>query len=307
MPFGRDYEIARPSDMPAWMDEFANRELAREAAGDSPFHELRSLFQRNKSLSAVESKVKELSGRIGLDLVRNADEDQLEKTAAQHDTADMAQFVEELRCLADEYDSKGMTQEADAVDALISMTRKAVIRHVERAKERGEGTTKKWCVYPKGGGDSLGCHDTKEEAQEQLAAIEANKADDSPGFCIRMAGWIPPLSIRAQDEEPAPPFPQDSRVKKIIDNIVQSRKGHVSPWAIVQQLRGEFARDAEREKLNPEDEAIQKYIKDRIDELREDVEETADDMAGYGVGLQTSQEDVDLEDKMFEPGQRFQR
>lgn len=247
MPFGRDYEIARPSDMPAWMDEFADRELAREAGGDSPFHELRSLFQRNKALSAVETKVKELTSRIGLDLVRNADEEQLEKTAAQHDPADMAHLVEELRCLADEYDAKGMVKEADAVDMLIAMTRDAVLRR------------------------------------------------------------HPPLSIRAQDEAPAPPFQQDSKVKKIIDNIVQSRKGQVSPWAIVQQLRGEFARDVEREKLNPEDEAIQKYIKDRIDELREDVEETADDMAGYGVGLQTSQEDVELEDKMFEPGQRFQR
>jgi len=34
-----------------------------------------------------------------------------------------------------------------------------------------------WCVYPKGGGDSLGCHDTKKEAQDQLAAIEANKSE----------------------------------------------------------------------------------------------------------------------------------
>lgn len=240
MPFGREYEYAKPSRMPSWMDEFADKGLSREATGDSPFHELRSLFQKNKALTAVEECVRDMKDRIGLDLVRNAEEDAVIEKMASSEKRDLAEFATRLRDLADEYDAKGMRREADAVDLLLNMTKKAV--------------------------------------------------DKS----------CPPLSIRAMDESPDPPFSEDSKVKKIIDNIITSRKGHVSPWAIVQQLRSEFAKDVEKEELNPESEAIKKYIKDKIDELKDDVEEMVDDVAGLGVGLQSTQEDMDQENRMFE-------
>ena len=59
---------------------------------------------------------------------------------------------------------------------LDKIEKQATIRHVERAKEHGEGTTMKWCVYPKDGGKALGCHDSKEGAEKQLRAIEMSKA-----------------------------------------------------------------------------------------------------------------------------------
>ena len=34
----------------------------------------------------------------------------------------------------------------------------------------------KFVVYPEGGGERLGTHDTEDEAEKQLAAIEINKA-----------------------------------------------------------------------------------------------------------------------------------
>lgn len=61
---------------------------------------------------------------------------------------------------------------------LDNINKNATIRHVEKAKERGEGTTTKWCVYPKNGGKSLGCHETRKGAEKQLQAIEINKIDD---------------------------------------------------------------------------------------------------------------------------------
>lgn len=76
----------------------------------------------------------------------------------------------------------------EAVEARVDELRKqvgldiiekvATIRQVERANEHGEGTTKKWCVYPKNGGKALGCHESKKSAQKQLQAIEINKAAD---------------------------------------------------------------------------------------------------------------------------------
>jgi hypothetical protein len=84
----------------------------------------------------------------------------------------------------------------EAVEARVEELRKqvgldtiekvAVIKHVERAKERGKGTTKKWCVFPKNGGKAIGCHESKESAQKQLQAIEINKAKD--GYYIKEEG-----------------------------------------------------------------------------------------------------------------------
>lgn len=247
MPFGREYEYAKASGMPSWMDEFADKGLSREATGESPFHELRSLFQQNKALTAVEECVRDMKDRIGLDLVLGAEEDSVIEKMASSEKQDLADFAAKLRDLADEYDAKGMRRQADAVDLLLEMTRKAA---------------------------------------------------DKPGL---------PLSIRATDESPDPPFSDDSRVKKIIDNIITSRKGQVSPWAIVQQLRSEFAKDVEKEELSPENKAIKKYIQDKINEMKDDVEEMVDDVAGLGVGLQSTQEDMDQENRMFEPTPQFQR
>ena len=243
MPFGRDYEYAKPSGMPSWMDDFADKELSREATGESPFHELRSLFNQNKALTAVEERVRELKDRIGLDLVRGAEEEPVIEKMASSKDSDLAEFAMRLRDLADEYDSKGMRREADAVDFLLSLTRKAA---------------------------------------------------DKPG---------PPM----EEEASKPPFSEGSKVQKIIDNIATSRKGHVSPYAIMQQLRNEFRGDVEKEELDLESETVKQYIKDKLDEAKEEVEEMVDDVAGLGVGLQTTQEDTDLEDKMFEPTPQFQR
>lgn len=70
---------------------------------------------------------------------------------------------------------EAMVEELRKRVGLDKIEKQAEIRHVERAKERGEGTIKKWCVYPKNGGNALGCHSTRQEALNQLRAIEANK------------------------------------------------------------------------------------------------------------------------------------
>lgn len=88
---------------------------------------------------------------------------------------------EEIKNIFNKHDPAAVEAKVQELQKMIGLNlieKKATIRHVERAKERGEGTTMKWCVYPKGGGEALGCHDTKEDAQEQLQAIEANKAND---------------------------------------------------------------------------------------------------------------------------------
>jgi len=68
---------------------------------------------------------------------------------------------------------------------LDKIEKQATIREVERAKERGEGTTKKWCVYPKEGGKALGCHSSEGAARKQLQAIEISKGRAADDFYIQ--------------------------------------------------------------------------------------------------------------------------
>lgn len=45
----------------------------------------------------------------------------------------------------------------------------------QQMSERIQQVDNKWVVYPSGGGDRLGTHDTKKAALKQLAAIEISK------------------------------------------------------------------------------------------------------------------------------------
>ena len=65
-----DREYAKPSKLPDWMKEFAEKNIKREAEGKNPFDEIRSLFQINNGMSEVEKKVSELAERIGLNKLK---------------------------------------------------------------------------------------------------------------------------------------------------------------------------------------------------------------------------------------------
>jgi len=81
---------------------------------------------------------------------------------------------------------EAMVQELRERVGLDKLEKTAIIREVEKSKERGEGKVKRWCVYPKNGGKSLGCHPTRAKAEKQLRAIEwsKNQADDTE-YCVK--------------------------------------------------------------------------------------------------------------------------
>lgn len=106
-------------------------------------------------------------------------------------TKELKQGTSVNESIQDIFNLNGSSQknELDAVEAKVNEIRErvgldklektAVIRQVEKAKERGEGTVKKWCVYPKKGGKALGCHSKKEDAERQLRAIEWSEGQDA--------------------------------------------------------------------------------------------------------------------------------
>jgi hypothetical protein len=223
MPFGRDYEISKPSALPGWMREFANHELKRGT--DDPFSEIRDLFKENKELIAVEDRVKDLKDRIGLDLIKGASDN----NATKHIRWDS--IINELCKMANELDEVGKFSEANVIDGLIN---KLVVR-----------------------------------------AELSNAKDNSL------------------------PFAEDSKIRRMIDRIIEVRGGHMSPWAIIQMIRNEFTRDVEKEKIDPSDPKLLDYIKHKIEEGKQEVED-GDIISGLGAGLHTNQEDNDLENQMFD-------
>lgn len=118
MAFGREHEVARPSAIPDWMKDFAEGALRREADGSNPFHEISDLFKKNKELSAIEERVREMKDRIGLNLLagRNMSED-LEPTVK---TASVrCGYVFRLVRLANWLDDNGLRAEAEEVDGIL--------------------------------------------------------------------------------------------------------------------------------------------------------------------------------------------
>lgn len=119
MAFGRDREHARSSALPEWMKSFAEAELKREADGGNPFQEIRSIFQMDKALSAVEERVTELRSRIGLDKLEEGADGGLVVTASLDTRRLRADAVRELVALASSFEEEGNIQAAELVDRMI--------------------------------------------------------------------------------------------------------------------------------------------------------------------------------------------
>jgi len=136
MAFGREYEIARPSAVSDWLREFAEKALHRSADGSNPFQEIKSLFQKNKDLGAIEERVRELKSRIGLSLLAEREIAAVPvpvKTAARTKPSDITRLTR----LANWLDERGLEDEAKEVDDVI---------RVRAAKSR---TEKLFAKYPK--------------------------------------------------------------------------------------------------------------------------------------------------------------
>lgn len=225
MVFGREHEIARPSAIPDWLQEFAEDALRRSADGANPFHEIKNLFQRNTELGAIEVRVRELKDRIGLNLL------------AEHEAATKQ-------------------AESDSTIKTASVSQTAIQRFVRLAN---------WL-------DNYG---NPEEAKEIDSLIRAYAA-------------------KATVKELFQKFP---KLKIFIDNVVRSRGGYVVIPAIIKMIRDERP----EESSVASEPALREYMESRIKEDKKEVNDASDNVAGLGVGLSTSWEEMTEDNKMFEP------
>jgi len=228
MVFGREHEIARPSAVPDWLKEFAEDALRRSADGSSPFQEIKGLFQRNKDLGAIETRVRELKDRIGLSLL--ADREAATKAEAG--------------------------QEPDSTVKTASVGRNAVLRLVRLAN---------W----------LDKHGAPDEAKEVDGVIRA----------------------RAAKETVEELFNRYPKLRIFVDNVIKSRGGHVVIPALLKMIRDERPEETKA----ASEPALREYLESRIGEEKREMNDASDNVAGLGVGLSTSQEDLAEDSKMFEP------
>lgn len=227
MTFGREHEIARPSAVPDWLQEFAEDALRRSANGASPFQEIKGLFQQNKDLGAIETRVRELKDRIGLSLLAEREAAEAEAEAESTSTVKTASVgrtaIHRLVRLANWFDEQGASAEAREIDSII------------RARA------------------------AKETVQEL--------------------------------------FKRFPKLQVFVDNVIRSRAGHVAIPALLKMIRDERPEESQA----ASDPALREYLKSRVNEERQIINDVSDNVAGLGVGLSTSQEEMSEDNKMFEP------
>lgn len=137
MAFGREHEIARPSTLPDWLREFAEAALRRSADSANPFQEIKGLFQRNKELGAIETRVRELKDRIGLGMLADRGIAAMDEPAAPtvKNASAGGGAIARLARLANWLDEHGASDEAVEVDGII---------RAKAAKETVENLFKKF-------------------------------------------------------------------------------------------------------------------------------------------------------------------
>lgn len=87
------------------------------------------------------------------------------------------------------------------------------------------------------------------------------------------------------------------KLKTFIDNVCASRGGHISVPAVLKMIR-----DERPETVEASDE-LRNYIKSKLSEEKDEVDDGGDDLAGRDVGTSVSQQDKDDNNRMFDtPG-----
>jgi hypothetical protein len=260
--------------LPDWLKGFADKQLR----GGSPFDDIKEIF-RNKSnqKEAVEAKVEELRDRVGLDII--------EKQASFAEDELFGGFGDELP--DERYDSeqlnKGIEVELEHTSDP-EIAKEIVKDHLEESDDYKNHDGGKY--YDK-------LEEMEEEIEEDLAeeaTINATLIEELVALAnrlenkgkIKAAILIDSNIKRLADEitKEKSVFEKHPGVKKHIDNICESREGHIDAPALIQMIknRPENLTDVELEE-------VKKYVKKQIKENKHEVETSSDDdVIGRGGG-----------------------
>ena len=112
MSNNNDREYARPSALPNWLKNFADKQLE---AGPSTMEDIKNLLESKSELDSVEARVKELRDRVGLDII--------EKVAG---TENESSIINKLVSIANYVEGEGRIVDAQIVDKSIEVIAKKI-------------------------------------------------------------------------------------------------------------------------------------------------------------------------------------
>jgi hypothetical protein len=127
---------------------------------------------------------------------------------------------------------------------------------------------------------------------------------------VRLANWLDErgataeaqeidglIRARAAKETVEELFKRFPKLQVFVDNVIRSRAGHVAIPALLKMIRDERPEESQA----ASDPALREYLESRVGEERQEINDVSDSVAGLGVGLSTSQEEMAEDNKMFEP------
>jgi hypothetical protein len=259
-----DY-IQQPQ-MPKWLRDFANLELSKSAQA---------------KYSSVEDMVKDLRSRVGLDLVTGEEDFQQEKVSHNKDASNkyssrLRALIAMANILEDEGDEEGAKNIDEKIRAVINSPIEKAYHIIEHDLEPGSPEAV--------------------ELSELIHGVEEGNIDESV-LEDKMSKLGCEVCSCGQDkkEEKKSIFDEFPKIKQFIDNICQSRQGHVNMPAILKMVR-----DERPEKIDTDSEELRDYIEEKIKKEKVDLPDTGDDVAGMSHLTVFVVEEDDGNEEMFD-------
>lgn len=251
-----DREYFPPNNLPDWLKDFADKEL-KQAGG--PFEEIKNIFKQKDDLDSVEAKVEELRKRIGLD--------QIDKTAGEKVKGGFGDNKSD-KDFDPEQLNKGIKIELEHTDDP-EVAKEITKDHLTESKDFKGGKGGKY--YDK-------LEKLEDEYKEELTDKEQVKARLILNLLSIAEQFKGNKKIARLIEEKIQKiakksvFEKHEGIKKHIDNICESRKGHIEAPALLDMIK------SRPEKLTESDvDEVKEYIKKKIEETKEDVDFSRDD------------------------------
>jgi len=157
--------------------------------------------------------------------------------------------------------------------------------------------------------DRIGLGLLAAQVEDGKPAVKTASAHGSVARLARLANWLDERGLASEasevdgmirtmaaKKEVEELFKKYPKLEGFLDNIFRSRGGHVTVPALLKIIRDERPEESGA----ASNESLRDYLKERISKERQEVNDGSDSVAGLGVGLSTSWEDIADNNRMFE-------
>jgi hypothetical protein len=275
-----DKEYARPAHLSDWIKEFADRELQKDG---NPFDDIKDIFNNKRSRDAVESRVQELSDRVGLSSLEKIAKDKEKIVGGLADGEPDEKYDQEQL-------DKGIEVEFDEHTNDKEKAKEIAKDHLEESEDFEDGKGGKYY-------DELEVLEERIKASSIMRLIAlANFFDGegSPDVAKAIDSKIQNMldgTQLAKDEKDTTELPKKFEefegLDEFIHNACRTSGGHASVPAIQNRIREEFDKD-----IDINNKGLIQYIKNCLKEYEKCIsDEMSDEHSGEYVTIIVVDED----------------